>query len=134
MEIEIITNSLLANSQEIVSCGKTVSTLLEDIDIVRRELENVDDNTLRDIGYRMNSYVASLEGQIRNIEIMGLALEKTARIYNDNELKLEDWTEDSEAIISTVQNTEEVVRLDWQDIQKMINIDTAVQEGIQKNG
>ena len=134
MEIEIITNSLLANSQEIVSCGKTVSTLLEDIDIVRRELENVDDNTLRDIGYRMNSYVASLEGQIRNIEIMGLALEKTARIYNDNELKLEDWTEESEAIISTVQNTEEVVRLDWQDIQKMINIDTAVQEGIQKNG
>ena len=75
MEIEIITNSLLANSQEIVSCGKTVSTLLEDIDIVRRELENVDDNALRDIGYRMNSYVASLEGQIRNIEIMGLALE-----------------------------------------------------------
>ena len=129
MQIEIVTSSLFSDSQVITECGKTIGSVLTEVATVRTELENSEDESLREIGHKLNTYAIHLEGLARNTGIMGSALEKAVKIYTGIETTLEDWTDDPEPVTPGIQDIGSVVKIDWKDLNNIIKIDAASQEG-----
>lgn len=91
MQTEMNIPVLMTAGQDIEDCESRLGAVLTELSTIQRELIYSDDPALSETGRRLSGYTGSLQRLKHSAGIMSGALNKTVKIYRDNEAFLEDW-------------------------------------------